>query len=95
MGIYDTVKFVAFCPACGARISDFQTKDEFASLSNRHVEEAEEWHTDCPDCNLSIEFERGPRDRDDEVNFLRNAKIIVNYVDHWSTVKGRMLRGEV
>ena len=57
MGIYDRIKFVAFCPRCGCRLTDFQTKDESVCLIDRCPSTCkEEWRADCPECRLSIEF---------------------------------------
>jgi len=59
MGIYDTVKFVGFCPRCGARCNDWQTKEpinEDPCMTNRHVCEARSWYGECPDCGLWISY---------------------------------------
>jgi len=56
MGIYNRVKFISYCPGCGTRLNDFPTKDDEACLSDRSVEAAEEWHQECPECGLYIQF---------------------------------------
>ena len=56
MGVYDTVRFVGFCPRCGARLKDFQTKDYESAMMDKPTVECDNWYASCPECGLWVEF---------------------------------------
>jgi len=58
MGLFDTIEGKFFCPFCGAKVEDFQTKDlnpmlnvyRFTRSGKHSFREEIEMHTSCEKC---------------------------------------------
>lgn len=55
MGVYNKVLFVSYCPRCGGRLNNFQSKDDELSFDKVNIDKLDNWYTECPDCNLFIQ----------------------------------------
>ena len=60
MGMFDYVDFECACPACGALVSGFQTKDTDCLMDTVAVGEARHFYSDCPECDAWVEFTLEP-----------------------------------
>ena len=57
MGLFDRVSdFEATCPRCGAKVSDFQTKDFDPCQREVSFRDVDNFYASCPECGLWLEF---------------------------------------
>lgn len=57
MGMFDSVRYEAPCPYCGALLSAFQSKDGPCILSTLDPDEVNGFYTSCHSCNAWVEYE--------------------------------------
>ena len=58
MGMFDNVNYEMDCPNCGARLTDFQSKDGDCCLGMLELVEVNNFYTSCDKCGTWIEFNR-------------------------------------
>lgn len=58
MGMFDYINYEMDCPECGARVSDFQSKDGPCALDTLEYWEVDYFYASCENCRAWVEFTR-------------------------------------
>lgn len=57
MGMFDTVKYECYCPVCGNKVTDFQSKDGDCVNDTLSPSVVDNFYSGCSDCGCSLEFQ--------------------------------------
>jgi hypothetical protein len=58
MGMFDTVHFEMDCPNCGAKVINFQSKDDICNLELIEPDGLMNFYSSCDKCKTWIDFVR-------------------------------------
>jgi len=55
LGLFDYIRYEIPCPACGVKVSDFQSKDGPCLLETLEPHDVEHFYTSCKSCGQWID----------------------------------------